>query len=82
MRLQFRYSLISIKALFISVILSSVVFWCLTVRRRLSTLALCPMPLSTHYSVICCVVFNRLVFGTQTLFLRFHGQSLARLILS
>lgn len=87
---QFRYNLISIKAVFIGVIMSSVVFRVFNGEAAVIHVGtLHDAPLNTLWCYLLLgmvfgvvgVVFNRLVLGTQALFLRFHGQSLTRFVL-
>ncbi|MFT8210969.1 MAG: H(+)/Cl(-) exchange transporter ClcA [Symbiopectobacterium sp.] len=87
MRPQFRYNLISIKAVFIGIIMSSVVFRLFNGEAAVIHVGTLPdAPVNTLWcylllGIVFGVVFNRLVLGTQALFLRFHGQSLTRFIL-
>lgn len=90
MRPQFRYNLISIKAVFIGVIMSSVVFRVFNGEAAVIHVGTLPdAPLNTLWCYLLLgmvfgvvgVVFNRLVLATQALFLRFHGQSLTRFVL-
>ncbi len=90
MRPQFRYNLIYIKAVFIGVIMSSVVFRVFNGEAAVIHVGKLPDdPVNTLWCYLLLgivfgavgVVFNRLVLGTQALFLRFHGQSLTRFIL-
>lgn len=90
MRPQFRYNLISIKAVFIGVIMSSVVFRLFNGEEaviHVGTLPSAPVNTLWYYLLLGVVfgavgvAFNRLVLGTQSFFLRFHGHSLARFVL-
>lgn len=89
MRPQFRYSLISIKAVFIGVIMSSIVFRLFngeTAVIHVGTLPSAPVNTLWLYLVLGIlfgavgVMFNRLILATQALFLRFHGRHLSRFL--
>jgi len=82
MRLQFRYSLISIKAVFIGVIMSSVVFRYFNGEHAVIAVGkLANAPINTLWLYLLLgmlfgvvgVLFNRLIFITQDFFQRLHG---------
>lgn len=82
MRLQFRYSLISIKAVFIGVIMSSVVFRYFNGEHAVIAVGkLASAPINTLWLYLLLgmlfgvvgVLFNRLIFMTQDFFQRLHG---------
>jgi CIC family chloride channel protein len=82
MRPQFRYNLISIKAVFTGVIMSSIVFRILMAKRRsLRWVKLSNAPVNTLWlylilgMIFGCVgpLFNFLVLRTQDMFQRIHG---------
>ncbi len=82
MRPQFRYNLISIKAVFIGVIMSSIVFRIFNGESPLIEVGkLASAPLNTLWLYLVLgtvfgavgVMFNALVFRTQDMFARFHG---------
>lgn len=90
MRPQFRYNLISVKAVFIGAIMSSVVFRVFNGEAAIIQVGTLPdASMNTLWCYLLLgimfgavgVVFNRLVLSTQALFLRFHGQSLIRFTL-
>lgn len=83
MRPQFRYNLISIKAVFIGVIMSSVVFRGFNGEAAVIHVGTLPdAPVNTLWCYLLLgivfgavgVVFNRLVLGTQALFYVFMGR--------
>lgn len=90
MRPQFRYSLISIKAVFIGVIMSSIVFRLFNSEEAVIRVGQLPnaavntlwlyLALGVLFGAVG-VAFNRLVLATQALFLRFHGRHLSRFLL-
>ena len=82
MRLQFRYSLISIKAVFIGVIMSSIVFRLFNGEHAVIEVGkLSNAPVYTLWLYLLLgmiiggvgVLFNQLVFRTQDLFQKLHG---------
>jgi len=90
MRLQFRYSLISIKAVFIGVIMSSIVFRIFNgdtavievgklANTSLNTLWLF-LVLGMVFGVVG-VSFNALIFRTQDMFARIHGGNLRKILI-
>lgn len=90
MRLQFRYSLISIKAVFIGVIMSSIVFRIFNgdtavievgklANTSLNTLWLF-LVLGMVFGVVG-VSFNALIFRTQDMFARIHGGNLCKILI-
>lgn len=90
MRPQFRYNLISIKAVFIGVIVSSIVFRLFNGEEAVIHVGTLPSaPVNTLWLYLLLgilfgvvgVMFNRLVLATQALFLRFHGRHLSRFLL-
>ncbi len=90
MRPQFRYSLISIKAVFIGVIMSSVVFRIFNGENaviEVGRLANAPVNTLWLYLVlgmvfgIVGVLFNSLVFRTQDMFQRIHGGEIKKWVL-
>ncbi|MEC5342978.1 H(+)/Cl(-) exchange transporter ClcA [Brenneria populi] len=90
MRPQFRYSLISIKAVFLGVIMSSIVFRLFNGEQAViavGKLAAAPVNTLWLYLVlgmvfgVVGVVFNALVLRAQALFLQFHASSLPRFLL-
>ncbi|MBN3180343.1 H(+)/Cl(-) exchange transporter ClcA [Pectobacterium brasiliense] len=90
MRPQFRYSLISIKAVFIGVIMSSIVFRFFNGEQAVIDVGQLPSaPLKTLWLYLVLgiifgvvgVVFNALVLRTQALFLAFHGKRMSRFLL-
>ncbi len=91
MRLQFRYSLISIKAVFIGVIASSVVYQAFNGSAtviQIGKLQAAAMNTLWLYMLLGMlfglvgVVFNALIFRTQDLFLRLHGGRLRKILLT
>lgn len=90
MRPQFRYNLISVKAVFIGVIMSSIVFRVFNGDGAvidIGRLAGAPVATLWLYLVlgmlfgIVGVIFNRLVLRTQDLFLRLHGGYCGKLLI-
>lgn len=90
MRLQFRYSLISIKAVFIGVIMSSIVFRVFNGDRAVIEVGrLSDAPLNTLWLYLLLgmvfgvvgVVFNQLIFRIQDLFQRLHGGRMSKVLL-
>lgn len=89
MRLQFRYSLISIKAVFIGVIMSSIVFRIFNgdgAVIEVGRLANAPLNTLWLYLVlgmvfgVVGVMFNALIFRTQDMFARVHGGNLRNIL--
>lgn len=89
MRLQFRYSLISIKAVFIGVIMSSIVFRIFNgdgAVIEVGRLANAPLNTLWLYLVlgmvfgVVGVAFNALIFRTQDMFARVHGGNLRNIL--
>ncbi|ERK13302.1 H(+)/Cl(-) exchange transporter ClcA [Serratia fonticola AU-P3(3)] len=90
MRPQFRYNLISIKAVFIGVIMSSIVFRIFNGESPLIEVGkLASAPLNTLWLYLVLgtvfgavgVMFNALVFRTQDMFARFHGGKMSKFLL-
>lgn len=90
MRTQFRYNLISIKAVFIGVIMSSIVFRIFNTEItviQVGKLADAPVNTLWLYLIlgmifgIVGVVFNRLVIGAQDMFQRIHGGNIKKWVL-
>lgn len=90
MRLQFRYSLISIKAVFIGVIMSSIVFRIFNgdgAVIEVGRLANAPLNTLWLYLVlgmvfgVVGVCFNALIFRTQDMFARVHGGNLRKILI-
>ncbi|UDQ79490.1 H(+)/Cl(-) exchange transporter ClcA [Erwinia rhapontici] len=90
MRLQFRYSLISIKAVFVGVIMSSVVFRIFNGEHAVIEIGrLIDAPVNTLWLYLLLgmvfgvvgVLFNQLIFRIQDLFQRFHGGRLGKILL-
>lgn len=90
MRPQFRYNLISVKAVFIGVIMSCIVFRLFNGDRAVIAVGkLAGAPVDTLWLYLLLgllfgvvgVVFNKLVFMTQDMFLRLHKGHCARLLL-
>ncbi|GBU13869.1 H(+)/Cl(-) exchange transporter [Enterobacterales bacterium] len=90
MRLQFRYSLISIKAVFIGVIMSSIVFRIFNGEGaviEVGKLASAPLNTLWLYLVLGMVFgivgvgFNALIFRTQDMFARVHGGNLRKVLI-
>ena len=91
MRPQFRYNLISIKAVFTGVIMASIVFRCFNGEQAVISvgkLADAPVQTLWLYLVLGMVIgmvgvlFNRLIFITQDLFARFYAGKTARVVLA
>ncbi|PLR41236.1 H(+)/Cl(-) exchange transporter ClcA [Chimaeribacter californicus] len=91
MRLQFRYSLISIKAVFIGVIASSVVYQYFNGSAsviQVGKLQAAAMDTLWLYLLLGMlfglvgVLFNALIFRTQDLFQRLHGGRLRKILLT
>ncbi|QLK59972.1 H(+)/Cl(-) exchange transporter ClcA [Enterobacteriaceae bacterium Kacie_13] len=90
MRLQFRYSLISIKAVFIGVIMSSIVFRIFNgdvAVIEVGKLANAPLNTLWLYLVLGMVFgvvgvsFNALIFRTQDMFARLHGGNMRKILI-
>jgi len=90
MRLQFRYSVISIKAVFIGVIMSSIVFRVFNGEHAViavGKLAIAPVNTLWLYLLlgmifgIVGVAFNALIFKTQDMFQRLHGGKLKKVLI-
>lgn len=90
MRSQFRYSLVSIKAVFVGVITSTIVYRYFNGERaiidvgKLSDVSLDTLWLFLLLGIIfgvVGVVFNALIFRTQDMFMRFHGGDWRKLVL-
>ncbi|WP_213991576.1 H(+)/Cl(-) exchange transporter ClcA [Sodalis sp. dw_96] len=90
MRPQFRYNLISVKAVFIGVIMSSIVFRLFNGERSVidvGKLAYAPVNTLWLYLLLGLlfgmvgVVFNQLIFRTQDLFLRLHNGRYYKILL-
>lgn len=90
MRLQFRYSLISIKAVFIGVIMSSIVFRIFNGEGAVIEVGkLANAPLNTLWLYLVLgmvfgmvgVAFNALIFRTQDMFARIHGGKLRKVLI-
>jgi CIC family chloride channel protein len=90
MRPQFRYNLISIKAVFIGVIMSSVVFRIFNGEGAVIEVGrLSNAPVNTLWLYLVLgivfggigVMFNALVFRTQDMFQRFHGGDIKKWVL-
>nr|WP_226892855.1 H(+)/Cl(-) exchange transporter ClcA [Pantoea vagans] len=91
MRPQFRYNLISIKAVFTGVIMASIVFRCFYGEQAVISvgkLADAPVQTLWMYMVLGMIIgmvgvlFNRLIFITQDLFARFYAGKTARVVLA
>lgn len=91
MRPQFRYNLISIKAVFTGVIMASIVFRCFNGEQAVISvgkLANAPVQTLWLYLVLGMIIgmvgvlFNRLIFITQDLFVRFYAGKTARVVLA
>ncbi|WP_045048542.1 H(+)/Cl(-) exchange transporter ClcA [Rouxiella chamberiensis] len=91
MRLQFRYSLISVKAVFIGVIMSSIVYRLFNGERAVIDVGvLANVSLNTFWLYLLLgmvfggvgVGFNALIFRTQDMFARLHGGKLNRILLT
>lgn len=90
MRLQFRYSVISIKAVFIGVIMSSIVFRIFNGEGaviEVGKLATAPVKTLWLYLLlgmlfgVVGVLFNTLIFKTQDMFQRLHGGNLRKILI-
>lgn len=90
MRSQFRYSLVSIKAVFVGVITSTIVYRYFNGERAIIEVGkLSDVPLNTLWLYLLLgtifgavgVMFNALIFRTQDLFMRFHGGDWRKLVL-
>ncbi|AHM75680.2 H(+)/Cl(-) exchange transporter ClcA [Yersinia hibernica] len=90
MRSQFRYSLVSIKAVFVGVITSTIVYRYFNGERaiidvgKLSDVSLNSLWLYLLLGIIfgaVGVMFNALIFRTQDMFMRFHGGDWRKLVL-
>lgn len=90
MRLQFRYSVISIKAVFIGVIMSSVVFRIFNGEHAVIAVGkLANSPVNTLWLYLVLgmifgvvgVAFNALIFKTQDMFQRLHGGNLKKVLI-
>ncbi|WON76336.1 H(+)/Cl(-) exchange transporter ClcA [Serratia sp. UGAL515B_01] len=90
MRPQFRYSLIAIKAVFIGVIMSSIVFRIFNGEQaviEVGKLASAPLNTLWLYLVLGAVfgvvgvVFNAMVFRTQNMFAHIHGGNLRNILI-
>lgn len=91
MRPQFRYNLISIKAVFTGVIMASIVFRCFNGELAVISVGkLADAPVQTLWLYLMLgmiigmvgVLFNRLIFLTQDLFARFYAGKTARVVLA
>ncbi|WP_158781762.1 H(+)/Cl(-) exchange transporter ClcA [Pantoea sp. BAV 3049] len=90
MRLQFRYSVISIKAVFIGVIMSSIVFRIFNGEHAVIAVGkLAESPVNTLWLYLLLgmifgvvgVAFNALIFKTQDMFQRLHGGNMRKLLI-
>ncbi|CNJ94245.1 H(+)/Cl(-) exchange transporter ClcA [Yersinia aldovae] len=90
MRSQFRYSLVSIKAVFVGVITSTIVYRYFNGERSVIDVGkLSEVPLNTLWLYLLLgivfgavgVIFNALIFRTQDMFMRFHGGDWRKLVL-
>jgi len=90
MRLQFRYSLISIKAVFVGVIMSSIVFRIFNGEHAVIEIGrLADAPVNTLWLYLLLgmifgvvgVAFNQFIFRIQDLFQRLHGGRLSKVLL-
>ncbi len=90
MRPQFRYSLISIKAVFVGVIMSSIVFRLLIGNEAIINIGVlkdAPTQTLWLYLVLgiifggCGVAFNRLIFAMQDLFQKLHKGRITRWVI-
>lgn len=90
MRLQFRYSVISIKAVFIGVIMSSIVFRILNGEGAVIEVGkLANAPVNTLWLYLLLgmlfgvvgVLFNTLIFRTQDMFQRLHGGNMRKVLI-
>lgn len=91
MRPQFRYNLISIKAVFTGVIMASIVFRCFNGEQAVISVGkLADAPVQTLWLYLVLgmiigmvgVLFNRLIFMTQDLFTRLYAGKTARVVLA
>ncbi|TPV33653.1 H(+)/Cl(-) exchange transporter ClcA [Pantoea anthophila] len=91
MRPQFRYNLISIKAVFTGVIMASIVFRCFNGEQAVISVGkLADAPVQTLWLYLVLgmiigmvgVLFNRLIFLTQDMFARFYAGKTARVVLA
>ena len=91
MRPQFRYNLISIKAVFTGVIMASIVFRCFNGGQAVISVGkLADAPVQTLWLYLVLgmiigmvgVLFNRLIFMTQDLFARLYAGKTARVVLA
>ncbi len=90
MRPQFRYNLISIKAVFIGVIMSSIVFQLFNGEHSVIEVGkLSSAPINTLWLYLVLgavfgavgVMFNALIFRTQDMFARFHGGKMRNILM-
>lgn len=90
MRLQFRYSVISIKAVFIGVIMSSIVFRIFNGEGAVIEVGkLANAPVNTLWLYLLLgmlfgvvgVLFNTLIFRTQDMFQRLHGGNMRKVLI-
>ncbi|MGB9098811.1 H(+)/Cl(-) exchange transporter ClcA [Erwinia sp.] len=90
MRLQFRYSVISIKAVFIGVIMSSIVFRIFNGEGAVIEVGkLANAPVNTLWLYLLLgmlfgivgVLFNALIFRTQDMFQRLHGGNMRKILI-
>ncbi|MFC0141635.1 H(+)/Cl(-) exchange transporter ClcA [Erwinia mallotivora] len=90
MRLQFRYSLISIKAVFIGVIMSSIVFRYFNGEHAVIAVGkLADSPVNTLWLYLLLgmifgvvgVAFNALIFKAQDMFQHLHGGNLRKILI-
>lgn len=90
MRLQFRYSVISVKAVFIGVIMSSIVFRIFNGEGAVIEVGkLATAPVNTLWLYLLLgmlfgvvgVLFNTLIFKTQDMFQRLHGGNLRKILI-
>lgn len=90
MRLQFRYSVISIKAVFIGVIMSSIVFRIFNGEGAVIEVGkLANAPVNTLWLYLLLgmlfgvvgVLFNTLIFRTQNMFQRLHGGNMRKVLI-
>lgn len=90
MRLQFRYSVISIKAVFIGVIMSSIVFRIFNGEGAVIEVGkLANAPVNTLWLYLLLgmlfgvvgVLFNTLIFRTQDMFQRLHGGNMCKVLI-
>ena len=90
MRLQFRYSLISVKAVFIGVIMSSIVYRLFNGEHAVIDVGmLANVSLNTFWLYLVLgmvfgvvgVCFNALIFHTQDMFAKLHGGNLRKILL-